>query len=76
LESVEIAKLRRVQLKHPPVNSKFWRYHCEGEGRVSSIEALYYAVREYEGASGKPVQGRLEDLLFLFRLQVGGLRAV
>lgn len=38
LELPAIQRCRKVKLKHPPLLSRFWRYHSEGVGHVSSIE--------------------------------------
>lgn len=42
-----LAALRSVRLAAPPA-SRFWRYHAEGPGCVSTIEALGAIVREAE----------------------------
>ena len=71
LETPPLQRLRKVKLKAPPALSRFWRYHSEGEGHLSSLEALYYMLQEYQAASGKTMtEGRLEDIFFLFRLQL------
>lgn len=33
-----VRNLRKVKLRHPPVFSRFWRYHTEGVGHISTIE--------------------------------------
>jgi len=42
-----LASLRSVRLREPPT-SRFWRYHAEGRGCVSTIEALAAVARELE----------------------------
>lgn len=44
-----IARLRSVRLARPPP-SNFWRYHAEGEGCVSTVEALAQLAREARDA--------------------------
>ena len=72
LEHPAIARLvRKVQLREPPSESRFWRYHSKGEGHLSSVEALYYLLKEYEALTGKRTEGgSLEGLFYLFRLQL------
>ncbi|CAK0879494.1 unnamed protein product, partial [Prorocentrum cordatum] len=41
----DVARLRSVRLARPPP-SNFWRYHAEGEGCVSTVEALAQLARE------------------------------
>lgn len=43
-----LAHLRSVRLGKPPP-SRFWRYHSEGAGCVSTIEALAACVQEVRG---------------------------
>ena len=77
LEHPGLARLtRRVKLKDPPSESKCWRYHSKGEGHLSSAEALYYLLKEYEGLTGQHALGAdgqavaLEEMLYLFRLNM------
>lgn len=61
----KLASLPRVKLKRPPSHSNFWRYHSEGEGCVSTIEAIECIVQEYCDAR----ETRFEsNLLFFFDL--------
>jgi len=45
-----LAHLRSVRLRSPP-QSRFWRYHAEGAGCVSTIEALAASIREVKNSS-------------------------
>ncbi|CAJ1374127.1 unnamed protein product [Effrenium voratum] len=66
-----LANLRSIRLGHPPP-SRFWRYHSEGTGCVSTVEALAALAKEVssEGGSASGAAGldpMLEDpLLFFF----------
>lgn len=44
---------RRVKLKDPPKESLCWRYHSKGEGLLSSAEALYFLLKDFERLTGK-----------------------
>lgn len=59
--------LRSVRLREPPP-SRFWRYHAEGSGCVSTVEALAALRREVSsGDGGDTPQDAWEDpLLFFF----------
>ncbi|CAE8721238.1 unnamed protein product [Polarella glacialis] len=48
-----LAPLRSVRLSSPPP-SRFWRYHSEGVGCVSTVEALAALVREFPAAPSQP----------------------
>lgn len=61
----QLQQLRSVRLQKPPP-SRFWRYHAEGPGCVSTIEALAAFSRE---AQGSPDLGLEDPLLFLFARQ-------
>lgn len=70
-----LSALRSVRLTHPPP-SRFWRYHSEGEGCVSTVEALAAFAREVASSSRKPpevmasAEVPLDDpLLFFFARQ-------
>lgn len=73
-----LAHLRSVRLRSPPT-SRFWRYHAEGAGCVSTIEALAASIREVEnqsssGCSTAGTQSSLcseleEPILFFFARQ-------
>jgi len=63
-----VAKLQCCQLAEPPPLSRFWRYHNEREGCLSTIEAVYCAAREVGGGGGDDGDDDgLLDLLWLFR---------
>jgi hypothetical protein len=54
LEHPGITRLtKRVKLKDPPKESLCWRYHSKGEGLLSSAEALYFLLKDYERLTGK-----------------------
>jgi len=38
--------LRKVHLSSPPAKSRFWRWHNESPGMLSTIEAIFYAAME------------------------------
>jgi len=66
-----LAALRSVRLSNPPT-SRFWRYHSEGAGCVSSIEALAAAAEEAEVTSSSPSANAVGEhpLLFFFIRQL------
>ena len=41
-----LSKLQKVHLSSPPKDSNSWRWHNAGPGRISTIEAIYYAAFE------------------------------
>lgn len=45
-----LAAARCVKLALPPSQSRFWRYHNEASGCVSTIEALHALLSEYDAA--------------------------
>ena len=60
-----IASLPQVHLDAPPSQSFYWRWHLSGKGRVSTVEALYYAACQVDPSSME----RHVHLLWLFALQ-------
>lgn len=79
-----LAPLRSVRLSKPPA-SRFWRYHAEGPGCVSTIEALAAAVAELEEAGARGSAGEVaggaagaaeeQPLLFFFARQLAHIAA-
>jgi hypothetical protein len=81
---------KRVKLKNPPQESLCWRYHSEGEGLLSSAEALYYFFKDYEWlthrrvkavhsvteSSGQNEDGEvmLEEIMHIFRLNINVIK--
>ncbi|CAE7529308.1 rplI, partial [Symbiodinium pilosum] len=51
-----LAKLRSIRLGHPPP-SRFWRYHSEGTGCVSTVEALAALAKEVLPQTGGAAEG-------------------
>ncbi|CAE7345874.1 Dtwd1 [Symbiodinium necroappetens] len=51
-----LAKLRSIRLGHPPP-SRFWRYHSEGTGCVSTVEALAALAKEVLPRTGGAAEG-------------------
>ena len=71
-----IADLPRVHLCFggEEVESMYWRWHSEGKGRVSTLEAMYYACVEAvraKGSGGAGAEGGqgLEAIFYFFALQ-------
>lgn len=67
-----IAHLPKVHLDSPPAESKFWRYHREGKGMLSTIEAVYCAAMEVTKDDPSWSQEARDDLIhmmWLFALQ-------
>jgi len=44
--SSNISSLPHVHLDHPPTESFYWRWHNAGPGRISTMEAIYFAILE------------------------------
>jgi len=42
----DLSRLQKVHLSYPPKQSFYWRWHNEGPGMISTIEAIYYAAYE------------------------------
>ena len=67
-----LASLPKVSLDHPPAQSYYWRWHNTGVGMLSSVEAIYFAAWQITASRGWTLeerQGRLVQLLWLFRIQ-------
>lgn len=69
-----IARLRSVRLARPPP-SNFWRYHAEGEGCVSTVEALAQLAREAAGPAELDGDPLGHPLLFFFARQLAHMAA-
>mmetsp|Transcript_8979 Transcript_8979/g.11906 ORF Transcript_8979/g.11906 Transcript_8979/m.11906 type:complete len:334 (+) Transcript_8979:1189-2190(+) len=69
-----IACLRHVKIQNPPKKSHFWRYHYEGDGALSTIEAIFYLMRDLERATGQDHDPKLISILFLFAQQYGVIK--
>lgn len=67
----QLKQLRSVRLSQPPA-SRFWRYHAEGPGCVSTIEALAAFAREAQGTADS---GLDDPLLFMFARQFAQIAA-
>jgi hypothetical protein len=68
----KIAHLPKVHLDSPPAQSHFWRWHNEGRGMLSTIEAVYFAAMEVTRDDNSWSQEARDDLvhmLWLFALQ-------
>lgn len=63
------SSLPRVHLDSPPPHSHFWRWHSEGEGMLSTIEAIYFAAMEATKGWSNAQQERLIHIMWLFALQ-------
>eukprot|EP00980_Cylindrotheca_fusiformis_P003187 scaffold721_cov131-Cylindrotheca_fusiformis.AAC.77 len=61
--------LPRVHLDSPPLKSHFWRWHSEGEGMLSTIEAIYYAAMEARSDFNDDERERWIHIMWLFALQ-------
>lgn len=59
----------RVHLGSPPPNSHFWRWHSEGKGMLSTIEAIYFAAMEATLDWSKEERESLIHIMWLFALQ-------
>ena len=65
-------KLRRIKIS-PNLRTVFWRYQDLGEHCLSTIEAIYYVMREYQETLNKNndaedviYDGRFDNLLYFF----------
>ena len=68
----ELQNLPKVHLSEPPEKSYFWRWHSQGPGMISTIEAIYYAsleVSEHKRSIPKDERENLIHLLYLFAEQ-------
>lgn len=72
----ELKDLRSIRLKSPPP-SLFWRFHSEGSGCVSTIEAIAALARELSSPQELPRPSLLQadPLLFLFARQYAQIAA-
>ena len=71
-DRLQLRDLPKVHLTHPPEESYFWRWHSEGPGMISTIEAIYYAsmeVAEHKEGVLKDEKEKLIHLLYLFAEQ-------
>lgn len=59
----------RVHLDSPPDQSHFWRWHSEGIGMLSTIEAIYFAAMEATGDWDVSDRRRLINIMWLFAAQ-------
>jgi hypothetical protein len=67
-----IAQLPKVHLDSPPPQSHFWRWHNEGKGMLSTIEAVYYAAMEVtrdDNSWSEEARDDLIHMMWLFALQ-------
>ena len=62
--------LRHVKLSNPPTKSRYWRWHNNGAGMLSTIEATVCAVWEAAGDNKENVM----NLLYLFGLQRAAIK--
>lgn len=73
-----LAPLPSVRLREPPA-SRFWRYHAEGAGCVSTIEALAALAREISSSQGRGNSAEADPwgdpLLFFFARQFAHIAA-
>lgn len=64
--------LRKVHLDSPPEESRFWRWHNESRGMLSTIEAIYFAavdVTRNDPSWSEEERNNLVHLFWLFSLQ-------
>lgn len=73
----EISKFQKVHLSAPPKESYYWRWHNEGEGMLSTIEAIFYSSWEVWEFRKKDQDHDLIHLLYIFGIQraLSGLKA-
>lgn len=66
-----VKDLPRIHLDSCPQHSYFWRWHNEGEGRVSTVEAIYFCAWDVATATGwnENEKRNLVHLLWLFGIQ-------
>lgn len=66
-----VRDLPRIHLDSCPQHSYFWRWHNEGEGRVSTVEAIYFCAWDVASAVGwnEEEKRNLVHLLWLFGIQ-------
>mmetsp|Transcript_1009 Transcript_1009/g.1958 ORF Transcript_1009/g.1958 Transcript_1009/m.1958 type:complete len:301 (-) Transcript_1009:742-1644(-) len=59
----------RVHLDSPPDQSHYWRWHSEGFGMLSTIEAIYFAAMEATTDWNVSDRRRLINIMWLFAAQ-------
>lgn len=66
-----VKDLPRIHLDSCPRHSYFWRWHNEGEGRVSTVEAIYFCAWDVATATKWSEDERryMVHLLWLFGIQ-------
>ena len=62
-----IARFPQVHLEDPPEESQFWRWHNEGRGMLSTIEAVYFSA--WQATDDELQRSYLVHLLWIFALQ-------
>lgn len=69
-------QMKKVHLTHGPSESFFWRWHNQGRGMCSTIEAIYYAAHEMmmTGRWEAVDKNNLKHLLWLFGHQRARIR--
>jgi DTW domain len=60
--------LRKVHLSSPPAESRFWRWHNESPGMLSTIEAVFYASVEVTRDDPRWTMSERDDLIHMFWL--------
>jgi len=63
-----LKSLRKVHLAFPPTESRFWRWHNESPGMLSTIEAIFYAAVDVTRTDPGWAQVEREDLIHMFWL--------
>ena len=67
-----LESVRKIKLASPPSTSKFWRYHSQGAGCISTIEALKCILLEFSQAtkdSTSSTESSYDPLMYFFNLQ-------
>jgi hypothetical protein len=62
-----ISKFPRVHLENAPEESQFWRWHNEGKGMLSTVEAIYFSA--WQATEDELQRSKLIYLLWIFGLQ-------
>jgi DTW domain len=72
-EDPALAKLPQLRLDNTvPIKSRFWRWHNEGDGMLSTVEAIYYSawdVATYRDDWSDEDRANLVHMLWLFGVQ-------
>lgn len=63
-----LKRLRKVHLSCPPTESRFWRWHNEPQGMLSTIEAIFFAAMEVTRDNPMWTQGERDNLIHMFWL--------